>query len=278
MSCPFKREVNPKPILPKCKYDLECKDYTRDHRFGFYHNTFGNHHSERMHFLLKTGLYVLSKKKKDATFSPKYLWDQFSCDLKDEIYHEFLIFSYLYTLDHRNDAIDLMTIKQAFTGLEESNITGIYYLNVAFMMWIFKISSLRELVELLDRLVSQGVIVEKFDIHFNRLIEIIRFIPKRKINPVLAKHLEILDETTLKGIYSDFMLGETYPKNGEMELVWRTEKKIMDVQQQMFQDVPSYIISNTGLTMMITEFVRISGYDGNVQTGHFLEPNQNKSI
>jgi len=272
MSCPFKREVNPKPILPKCEHDLECKNYTRDHRFAFYHNTFDNHHAERMHFLLKTGQYVLSKKKKDATFSPKYLWDQFSCDLKNETYHNFLIYSYLYIIDHPNDAIDLMTIRQGFIGLEESNITGIYYLNVAFMMWIFKKHSLDGLVEVLDDLLDKGVIVEKFDIHFDRLYVIIISVPKRNINPIIVKKLAVLDETSLKGMYSEFMLGETYPKNGEMEIVWKTEKKIMDLQQQMFPDMPSYIISNTGLSMMVTEFLRISDYHGDMQTGHFLEP------
>ena len=66
MSCSYKRENNPKPILPKCQYDLRCTDYTHDHRFGFYHDTFGDQHEQRMNFLLKTAKYSVSKKKKDS--------------------------------------------------------------------------------------------------------------------------------------------------------------------------------------------------------------------
>ena len=122
-TCHFKREENPKPILPKCRYNLNCTDYTHTHRFGFYHDTFDSNHRERMKFLLTSSKYSLSKKKQDPTFSGKYLWDQFSVDLNDETYHDFLIYTYMYIMHlEKLDYADLMSIKQAFTTLEENGI------------------------------------------------------------------------------------------------------------------------------------------------------------
>jgi hypothetical protein len=265
MSCPYKREKNPKPILPKCQYNLRCTDYTHAHRFGFYHDTFGDDHEQRMNFLLKTAQYSLSKKKKDASFSPRYLWEQFSCDLKDETYHHFLIFAYLYVMDHTDGVDNLMTLNQAFISLEENAVTGIYYLNVAFMMLIFKKDSLTALEELLDQLISRSIIVTKYDISFTRLLEIINSIDKGKINPIVLE----LDEPQLKALYSEFMLSDRITKEGEIKVVWSTERKIMDAQIQLFPDLPAYTISNTGLTMIITALLRKNGYTGAIQTGHF---------
>jgi len=265
MSCPYKREKNPKPILPKCQYDLRCTEYRHDHRFGFYHNTFGDNHEQRMHFLLKTAQYSLSKKKKDSSFSPRYLWEQFSCDLTDETYHHFLIFAYLYVIDHVDGLENLMTLNQAFISLEENAITGIYYINVAFMMWIFKKDSLIDLQKLLDELISRRIIVTKYDISFSRLLEMIHSIPSKQIN----KRASELDEAGLKSLYSEFMLGDSITKEGEIQVVWETERKIMDTQLELFPEAPAYTISNTVLTMMITALLRKNGYTGAIQTGHF---------
>jgi hypothetical protein len=255
-TCHFKREENPKPILPKCKYNLNCTDYTHTHRFGFYHDTFDSHHQERMKFLLTASKYSLSKKRQDPSFSGRYLWEQFSIDLKDEKYYDFLIYTYMYIIHlEKTDYADLMSIKQAFTTLEENGITGIYYLNVAFMMWVFKFTTLQKLQELLDTKIEEKVIFAKYDIHFNRLLELIHSVPQKQLNPEIIKLLDGLDETGLKIIYSEFMLSNKYKTTGEQTDVLAVEKQVIEFQQSMFPDRDSYTISNSQLGFIIQKMI-----------------------
>ena len=255
-TCHFKREKNPKPILPKCRYNLNCTDYTHTHRFGFYHDTFDSNHRERMKFLLTASKYSLSKKIKEPAFSGKYLWDQFSVDLKDENYHDFLIYTYMYIMHlEKPDYVDLMSIKQAFTTLEENNTTGIYYLNVAFMMWIFKFTTLQKLQDFLDAKIKEQVISAKFDIHFNRLLDLIHSVPQKQLNLEIIKLLDVLDQTQLKMIYSEFILGNKYKTSGEQTDVLAVERKIMEFQQSVFPDGDSYTISNSSLGFIIQKMI-----------------------
>jgi hypothetical protein len=255
-TCHFKREENPKPILPKCKYNIICTDYTRTHRFGFYHDTFDSHHRERMKFLLTASKYSLSKKRQDASFSGKYLWDQFSVDLKDENYHDFLIYTYMYIIHEKEiDHLNLMSIKQAFTTLEENNTTGIYYLNVAFMMWIFNFTTLQELQEFLEQKIREKVISAKFDIHFNRLLDLIHSVSQEQLKPQIVKLLDSLDDIHLKIIYSDFMLGDKYKTIGEQADVLAVEKQIIQHQHSVFPNRDSYTISNSSLGFLIQKMI-----------------------
>jgi hypothetical protein len=261
-TCHFKREKNPKPILPPCRYNLNCTKYTREHRFGFYHDTFDSHHRERMKFLLTASKYSLSKKQdakknEEPAFSGRYLWEQFSVDLNDEQYHDFLIYTYMYIMHlEKPDYADLMSIKQAFTTLEENGITGIYYLNVAFMMWVFKFTTLQKLQEFLDTKI--GVIAAKYDIHFNRLVLLIRSVSQKQLNSEIIKLLASLEssiETQLKIIYSEFMLSNTYKTSGEQTGVLAVEKQIIEFQQSMFPDRDSYTISNSQLGFIIQKMI-----------------------
>lgn len=255
-TCHFKREENPKPILPKCRYNLNCTDYTHTHRFGFYHDTFDSNHRERMKFLLTSSKYSLSKKKIEPAFSGKYLWEQFSVDLNDEKYHDFLIYTYMYIMHLKKlDYADLMSIKQAFTTLEENGITGIYYLNVAFMMWIFKFTTLQKLQEFLDKKIESRVISAKYDIHFNRLLELIHSVPPKQLTPEIVKLLGALDSTQLKIIYSEFILGDTYKTSGEQTDVLAVEKQIIEFQQYLFPDRESHTISNSSLGFIIQKMI-----------------------
>ena len=263
-TCHFKREENPKPILPKCKYNLNCTDYTHTHRFGFYHDTFDSNHRERMKFLLTASKYSLSKKQdakknKEPAFSGRYLWEQFSVDLNGKTYHDFLIYTYMYIMHlEKPDYADLMSIKQAFTTLEENGITGIYYLNVAFMMWIFKFTTLQKLQEFLDKKIEKRVIFAKYDIHFNRLLELIRSVPQKQLNPEIVEILGALEssiETKLKVIYSEFMLGEKYKTSEEQDDVLAVEKQIIEFQQSVFPDRDSYTISNSSLGFIIQKMI-----------------------
>ena len=258
-TCHFKREKNPKPILPPCRFNLNCTDYASEHRFGFYHDTFDSNHRERMKFLLTASKYSLSKKKIEPSFSGKYLWEQFSVDLNDKTYHDFLIYTYMYIMHlEKLDYADLMSIKQAFTTLEENGITGIYYLNVAFMMWIFKFTTLQKLQEFLDKKIEKRVIFAKYDIHFNRLLELIRSVPQKQLNPEILEILGALEssiETQLKVIYSEFMLGEKYKTSGEQDDVLAVEKQIIEFQQSVFPDRDSYTISNSSLGFIIQKMI-----------------------
>lgn len=255
-TCHFKKEINPPPILPKCKHNLTCIDYTHSHRFGFYHDTFDYHHRERMNFLLKASNYSLSKKKQESTFSGKYLWEQFSADLKNTVYHDFLIYTYMYIihLDDQNYT-DLMSIKQAFSTLEENAITGIYYLNVAFMMWVFNFSTLTELQDFLTKQIEKKMIVARFDIHFKKLLEMIDSVPRKELNPAFVSLLGDIDMTKLKTIYSEFMLSDKYEKKNGQEDVFAVEKQILDFQHSIFPNRESYIISNSSLCFIIDKLI-----------------------
>lgn len=245
-TCHFKKEINPPPILPKCKHNLDCHDYTRTHRFGFYHDTFDYHHRERMKFLITASKYSLSKKRQEPTFSGKYLWDQFSIDLKNDVYHDFLIYTYMYLIHlEKEENADLMAMKQAFTTLEENGVTGIYYLNIAFMMWMFKMNTLRELNDFLDNSVKEGIIKAKYDIHFSALLKLMA-------TRLDKSQLDGLDETKLKIMYSEFMLGDQYKINGDQLDVFVVEKQILTYQMSILPQKDSYTISNTHLNIILS--------------------------
>jgi hypothetical protein len=151
-----------------------------------------------------------------------------------------------------------MSIKQAFTTLEENGITGIYYLNVAFMMWVFKFTTLQKLQELLDTKIEERVISAKYDIHFNRLLELIRSVPQKQLQSEIVKLLASLEssiETQLKIIYSEFMLSNKYKTSGEQTDVLAVEKQIIELQQSMFPDRDSYTISNSQLGFIIQKMI-----------------------
>jgi hypothetical protein len=209
-----------------------------------------------MKFLLTASKYSLSKKRQDSTFSGRYLWEQFSVDLKDEQYHDFLIYTYMYIMHlEKIDYADLMSIKQAFMTLEENNVTGIYYLNVAFMMWIFKFTTLKQLTDFLTKKLEDKIIHAIFDIHFGRLLELIRSVPQKQLQSEIVKLLVSLDEIQLKIIYSEFMLSNKYKTSGEQIDVFAVEKQIIEFQQSMFPDIDSYTISNSQLGFIIQKMI-----------------------
>ena len=163
-------------------------------------------------------------------FRSKYLWEQFSAGLKDHVYHDFLIYTYMYLihLEHP-DVADLMSIKQAFTTLEENAVTGMYYLNIAFMMWIFKMNHLEELYEFLEDSIKKRVISTTFDIHFGNLLKLMAIRSHKS-------ELEGIDETGLKHVYSEFMLGDKYKKvNGQID-VFAVEKEILTYQMSILPE------------------------------------------
>jgi hypothetical protein len=267
-TCHFKREKNPKPILPKCTVD--CHDYSNEHRFKFYHDTFGNDKEARLRFLLEASAYSYEMKKRDPSFSGRYLWEQFSCDLRDKIYHKFLIHTYLYVMKHPKNYNDLMAISQAFMTLEEDAITGIYYLNVAFMMWTFKYLSLRELEEYLDQLITKRVIYAHYDIHFGNLLKMIQKAGRSQLAAPILEVRDKLTEDMLKGIYSEFMLGSKYRAFGQQKEILGVERSIIEFQKPFEPRVDSLTVSNTGLMGCINGLLGKGSYSGEFITGHLM--------
>lgn len=277
-TCGYKREENPKPILPKCHHNIKCVFFNPEHRFKFYHDTFDLNLSERLSFLLGASRYKLDKKDIDylketeRPFSKRYLWEQFSCDLKSngEVYHKFLIYVYKYVIDNtEND--DLMAISQGFMTLEENNVSGIYYLNRAFMLWCFKFLSLKDLYIHLDKQIRDGVIFSYFDIHFTNLLKIIKN-SKELLNEFVLRELEkgTLDETSLKVMYSEFMLSSKYRKFGIQKAIFSEELTLIQFQQQIDSTSDSYTISNSGLLYIIKKLLESNGYTGDLITGHLF--------
>ncbi len=277
-TCHYKREENPKPILPKCSDNISCFLFHPEHRFKFYHDTFDINLSERLSFLLAASRYKLDKKdiaylkQTERPLSKRYLWEQFSCDLKSngEIYHKFLIYVYKYLIDNREND-DLMAISQAFMTLEENNVSGIYYLNRAFMMWCFKFLSLKELYSHLDKQIHDGVIFSYFDIHFSNLLKIIKN-SKEILNDFVLTELlgGTLDESSLKVMYSEFMLSDKYRKFGIQKAIFSEEIRLIKFQREIDSTVDSYTISNSGLLFIIRKLLETNGYTGDLITGHLF--------
>jgi hypothetical protein len=274
-ACHFKRDGNQKPILPKCT--LDCHDNSREHRFKFYHESFGANKEARLKFLIEASNYSYEMKKKDPSFSGLYLWEQFSCDLRDEIYHKFLIHCYLYVMKHPKNYDDLMAIAQAVMTLEENAITGIYYLNVAFMMWTFKYLSLKELNVFLEQMIDRRVIYALYDIHFGNLLKMIQSTNKGALNATIAEVnatiAEVRDRLTqdmLKGIYAEFMLGTKYRAFGQQKEILGVERSILEFQKPFEPRLDSLSISNTGLMICITGLMKNSGYSGEFKSAHLM--------
>ena len=267
-TCHYKREKNPKPILPKCL--ASCHDYSHEHRFKFYHETFDADKDARLKFLLDTSAYSYSMKASNPSFSGHYLWEQFACDLRDELYHKFLIHCYLYVMKHPKNYDELMAILQAITTLEENAITGIYYLNVSFMMWTFKFLSLRELNEYLDKMIEGRVIYAHYDIHFGNLLKLIKVSGHSVLATPILKVRDILTEPMLKGMYSEFMLGSKYRAFGQQKEILALEKSLIEFQKGFGPNVDPLTISNTGLMGCINGLLSKSGYKGEFKTGHLM--------
>ena len=267
-TCHFKREVNPKPILPKCTSD--CHDYSNNHRFKFYHDSFGADKEARLQFLLEASTYGYEMKKKNPDFSGMYLWEQFSCDLRDEIYHKFLIHCYLYIMKHPKNYDDLMAIGQAVMTLEENAITGIYYLNVAFMMWTFKYLSLRDLDDFLEQMIAKRVIYARYDIHFGNLLKMIQKTGRGGLNATIIEVKDRLTEDMLKALYAEFMLGSKYRAFGQQKEILGVEKSILEFQKQFEPQIDPLTVSNTGLMGCIRGLMDRDSFSGEFKSGHLM--------
>ena len=257
--CHYKREENPKPILPKCRYNLGCYNFEREHRFGFYHDTFGADNLSRLTFLLKASEYGYTHKEG----SKHYLWEQFSCDLssENEYYSNFLIYVYMYVLENPKDFDGLMAIGQAFMTLEEDAITGINYLNRAFLMWSFKLLTLKELNKFIEKNIAKGVLHSRFDIHFGNIVKLV------KNNK--GSLLEGLDERGIKTLYSQFMLTDKHRIYGQQREIIALERKLIEFQKG-FSNIDPITISNTGLTRITVKLVERGGYSGEFKSGHLM--------
>jgi hypothetical protein len=256
--CHYKREENPKPILPKCRYNLACYNFDREHRFGFYHDTFGADNNSRLNFLLKASEYGYNKEG-----SKHYLWEQFSCDLsgESEYYRNFLIYVYGYVMENSRDFEGLMAIGQAFMTLEENAITGINYLNRAFLMWSFKFLTLRDLNKFIQQNISRRVIYSSYDIHFGNVLKL------AKANR--GSLLEALDERDIKTLYSEFMLTDKHRIYGQQREILALERKLMEFQKG-FSNIDPLTLSNTGLTVITVKLLELGGYNGEVKSGHLM--------
>jgi hypothetical protein len=256
--CHYKREENPKPILPKCRYNLACHNFDKEHRFGFYHDTFGADNNDRLTFLLKASEYSYNKEG-----SKHYLWEQFACDLsgESEYYRNFLIYVYGYVMENPKDFDGLMAIGQAFMTLEENAITGINYLNRAFLMWSFKFLTLRELNKFIGENISRRVIYSSYDIHFGNVLKL------SKANR--GSLLEGLDEHGIKTLYSEFMLTDKHRIYGQQREIIALERKLMEFQKG-FISIDSLTLSNTGLTNITVKLIERGGYSGEFKSGHLM--------
>jgi hypothetical protein len=257
--CHYRREENPKPILPKCRYNLACYSFEREHRFGFYHDTFGADNNARLNFLIKASEYGYNKEG-----SKHYLWEQFACDLSAEsdYYRNFLIYVYGYVIENPKDFDALMAIGQAFMTLEENAITGINYLNRAFLMWSFKFLTLRDLNKFIGENISRGVLYSRYDIHFGNIVK-------------LAKNnkgslLEGLDERGIKTLYSEFMLTDKHRIYGQQREILGLERKLMEFQKGFGSSIDPLTISNTGLTAITVKLIERGGYSGEFKSGHLM--------
>ncbi len=142
-TCHFKREVNPKPILPLCRDNLDCQKFELDaHRKKFYHTTFHMNHEERLNFLLASGRYIYGQ---NPSFSGNYLWEQFSCDLKEETYYQFLLYciQYIHQGQKRTNEEfykDVIILGRAFSQLQipaiysnKINLDGVLSTSISFI-------------------------------------------------------------------------------------------------------------------------------------------------
>lgn len=286
-TCNYKREINPKPILPLCgnsssaksqanssssgsssnsraqaNSNLHCLNFDLEHRKAFYHTTFEMNHRERLQFLLKASRYGYSMKRIIPGFDPEYLWEQFSCDLKGETYYGFLMYSYQYvmgvdeklkssiTKEERDELhIDLMIIMQTFFALEESAITGVFYLNRGFMMWLFQFLKKDDLIEFLRKEIAtrRGIIFDYYGIHFGSLLKLIQ-VHKEKLNKPMKSLFDRLDERMLQQIYLDFITTDKYSIFAEQKGIVPIERSIYKYQKELnHPQVDPFTMSNTAI-------------------------------
>ena len=279
-TCNYKREKNPKPILPLCgsssaisqansssarsqaNDNLNCVNFDLEHRKAFYHTTFEMNHKERLNFLLKASRYSHSMKQIIPNYDPRYLWEQFSCDLHGETYYRFLLYCYQYvmkvddklkssiTKEERDELhIDLMIIMQTFFTLEESAITGVFYLNRGFMMWLFQFLKQRDLIDFLKEEIEskRRIVFDYYGIHFRRLFELI-MIHRDKLNKSIKQLIDRLDQRMLEGIYLDFMTTDKYSIFAEQKAIVPMERNIYKYQKELnHQQVDPLTMSNTAI-------------------------------
>lgn len=283
-SCYYKREKNPKPILPLCSDNLKCVHFDFLHRSTFYHTTFEKNQKDRLHFLLKASRYGLKMKKKKHTLSRIYLWEQFSCDLHRETYYNFLLYCYQYVMsmdkqlqknslsdEDKNELyLDLMIVIQSFFTLEENAITGIFYLNRGFIMWLFKLLKKEELLEFLKKEIEsrRGIIYDIYGIHFENLLKLIRQ-HSIALNQSVHSLLGRMDAKMLLDIYLDFMNTENYTIFAEQKAIVPVERSIYQYQKQFKHIyVEPLTISNTGIVAICNLILEREGIDKiNIKTG-----------
>jgi hypothetical protein len=240
-----------------CFYDLKCINYTLEHRLNCPHIAFYKMNEDRLRFVINASKYSKSKKQKNKDFDPSYLWDHFSCDFlidpNEELHRDFLITSYNYVesiknkLDKLNISENLIEIKEleeelmiiysTLFKLEQDAITGIYYLNQSFMMWLFNKHTIEDLNSFLIKNLHLDAL---YGLHFNKLFDIVSKF-KIFLNTDIKKS-DLLDIETFKTLYANYMLSKDvkftkYKKrfrdDDEIEKVKEQENFIIHFQKQM---------------------------------------------
>jgi hypothetical protein len=258
-----------------CKFNTKCYDYSLKHRKSCPHTAFGDQQEDRLRFLLNATKEIESDDK-------LYLWEQFSCDFNKEpiedLHRNFLIQCYKYVIrlsdefekgDFTN-LIDLYIIKQTVNLLEQDAITGLYYLNQAFLMWVFKQDSIYGLN---DFLINTLELPALYDIHFARIKDILKTTKRYQNRTIAALNLNVEE---LKELYADFMLNskarsirlygeQNSMRESELELI-NFQIKIRDTRtlsrrnimaNNSSQMIQILHISNTGLNNLIEKILEI---------------------
>ena len=250
--CSFRKDSKEFPILPKCRYDLKCIDYTSTHRNSQYHTVFGFNHEDRLNFLLDSASYNYKQ-----CVNGSYLWEQFTCDLEEtELSRNFLMYVYLYVMNNQKNITNdqLFILYQAFITLEEMSITGIHYLNKAFMLWVFNKRDLRYLSLTLKDFIDKGIIGTYYDIDFHKLFNMIKH--SKDLNRHYLEY-KINSVEELKSLYSTFMFDRVKIEKDLLRNIIGLKKdefEIIKFQKYMRSkesniDILSF--SNTGLTQII---------------------------
>jgi hypothetical protein len=173
-------------------------------------------------------------------------------------------------MKHPKNYDDLMAISQAVMTLEEDAITGVYYLNVAFMMWTFKYLSLRELEGFLEQMIQKRVIYAYYDIHFSNLLKMIKAAGRSQLATPILEIRDRLTEDMLKAVYAEFMLGSKYRAFGQQKEILGVERSIIEFQRPFEPRVDTLTISNTGLMGCIRGLLEKGGYSGEFKLGHLM--------
>lgn len=266
-----------------CRYDTRCFNLKYEHRNVCPHSAFGELNENRLDFLLRIAKYSLSKKEESNTFNPQYLWEQFSCDFnlepEKELHRKFLITCYnrveqiynqLTTLsssvsskETKEYELELMIINQAIFTLEQEAITGIYYLNQAFLMWVFQKSSIEDLNDFLTKTIGIDAL---YGLHFKKILDIIK-ISKKLTNNKIQEVVDSLDVIGLKQLYANFMLSDDLVSDSKSKKRSRnTENDLEKIREQevqiiLFQKTIRDFPSSTRKTLDETNYQRNDSSD-----------------